>query len=138
MLVMSRKSCDLQMPKVREVDVETRKHEVQNKGACFRCFQHRHMARMCRTNMNGKGKKTWTHPMLRSNSDTDVKKMSQDKSSEARKGDTTRPVKGSQSTIAMTTRNCSDIHFIGCTGLPVKMVTVIDKSGKCIYIDQLS
>ena len=124
------------------MDVETRKQEVRNKGACFRCLQHGHMARMCRTNMNDKGKKTWTHPMLRSNSDTGMKKMSQDSSndagkSDAGKSDTTRPVNGSQSTVTMTARNCSDVHFIGCTGLPVKMVTVIDRSGKCIKINCL-
>ena len=119
----------------KKMEVETRKQEVRNKGACFRCLQHGHMARMCRTNMNDKGKKTCTHPMLRSNSDTDVKKMSQDSSSDAGKGDTTRPVNGSQSTVAMTARNCSDVHFIRCTGLPVKMVTVIDRSGKCIKIN---
>ena len=122
------------------MDVETRKQEVRNKGACFRCLQHGHMARMCRTNMNDKGKKAWTHPMLCSNSDTGVKKMSQDSSSDAGKSDagksdTTRPVNGSQSTVAMTARISSDVHFIGCTGLPVKMVTVIDRSGKCIKIN---
>ena len=37
----------------------------------------------------------------------------------------------------MTARKCSDVHFIGCTGLPVKMVTVIDRSGKCIKINCL-
>eukprot|EP00112_Aurelia_sp_Birch-Aquarium-sp1_P005177 Seg1587.2 transcript_id=Seg1587.2/GoldUCD/mRNA.D3Y31 product="hypothetical protein" protein_id=Seg1587.2/GoldUCD/D3Y31 len=115
------------------MDVETRKQEVRNKGACFRCLQHGHMARICRTNMNDKGKKTWTHPMLHNNSDTDVKKVSQG----AGKSDTTRPVNGSQSTVAMTTRNCSDIQFTGCTGLPVKMVTVIDRSGKSVKINCL-
>ena len=58
-----------------KMDVETRKQEVRNKGTCFRCLQHGHMARMCRTNMNDKGKKTWTHPMLRSNSDTDESRL---------------------------------------------------------------
>ena len=80
--------------------------------------------------------------MLHSNSDIDVKKMSQNSSSDvgkgdAAKGDTTRPVNGSQGTVAMTARNCRDVHFIGCTGLSVKMVTVIDRSGKCIKINCL-
>ena len=44
---------------------------------------------------------------------------------------------GNQSTIAMTTRNCSDVQFTGCTGLPVKMVIVIDRSGKSIKINCL-
>ena len=123
--------------KFEKMDVEMRKQEVRNKGACFRCLQHGHMARMCRTNMNDKGRKTWTHPMLRNNSDNGVKKMSQESSSDAEKSDTTRPVNGSQSAVAMTTRNCNDVHFMGCTGLPVKMVTVIDRSGKCIKINCL-
>ena len=92
--------------KFEKMDVETRKQEVRNKGACFRCLQHGHMARMCRTNMNDKGKKTWTHPKLCSHSDNDVKKMSQDSScdadhlkgdagkGDAGQGDTTRPVFG--------------------------------------------
>ena len=91
------------------------------------------MARMCRANMNDKGKKTWTHPMLRNNSDNGVKKMSQDNE----KGDGTKLVNGNQGTVAMTTRNCIDVQFTGCEGLPVKMVTVMDRNGQTIRINCL-
>ena len=74
--------------------------------------------------MNDKGKKTWTHPMLRNNSDNE-------------KGDGTKLVNGNQETVAMTTRNCIDVQFTGCEGLPVKMVTVMDRNGQTIRINCL-
>ena len=37
----------------------------------------------------------------------------------------------------MTTRNCGDFQFTECTGLPVKKVTVMDRSGKSIRINCL-
>eukprot|EP00794_Sanderia_malayensis_P002620 gene2620-3033_t len=111
-----------------KMNVETRKQEVRNKGACFRCLHHGHMARNCRTNMNDKGKKTWTHPMLRTTSNTDAKDTRQD----AGTNDLTRTASENQSTVAMTTKTTR-----GCTGLPVKMVTVMDRSGKRVQINCL-
>ena len=79
-----------------KMDVETRKQEEQNKGTCFRCLQHGHMARNCKTNINYKGKKTWTNPMLLHNFDTDVKRKSQ----VVERSDNIRPV--DDNTVAMT------------------------------------
>ena len=110
-----------------------RRQEVRNNGACLTCLRQGHMARVCRTNMNDKGRRTWTHPLLCNNSDTEVKKVSQN----IEESDDKKPNTGAQSTVAMTTRNCGDVQFTGCTGLPVKMVTVMDKSGKSIRINCL-
>ena len=36
----------------------------------------RDMPRVCRTNMNDKGRYTWTHPLLCNDSETEVKELS--------------------------------------------------------------
>jgi len=119
--------------KWQKVDVEMRRQEVHKNGACFRCLQQGHMARACRTNMNDKGRRTWTHPMLRSDFETEMKEVSQNSEG----SDDKTPSNGVQSTVAMTTGNCCDVQFTRCTRLPMKIVTVMDGSGKSIRINCL-
>ena len=119
--------------KWQKMDVEMRRQEVRKNGACFKCLRQGHMARACRANMDDKGRRTWTHPMLCSDSETEMKEVSQNSEG----SDDKKPSNGVQSTVAMTTGNCCDVQFTRCTGLPVKMVTVMDRSGKSIRINCL-
>ena len=66
-------------------------------------------------NMNDKGRKTWAHPMLSNDSETEMKEVSQNSEG----SDDKNRNNGVQSTVAMTTGNCHDIQFTRCTGLQV-------------------